>query len=178
MKSQKPHERGARMLRTAGYKRGGGIDDDSAEDAKQIASGVHQHEAHLHKGEKKTKLKLKVGGAVHGEGEESRPDRRARGGSAGKHKSKVTININAAQKGDPAREQMAQQAGVQKGLMIGRAMPHPAGPPPGAPMPPPGGAPMMPPGGAPPMMAPRPPMAGPPAGMPPGPMGARPPGMP
>lgn len=127
---------------------------------------------------RKAGYKRAKGGMVPGEAEQARPDKRARGGAAGKHKGKVTININAGQKGDPQREQMAMQAGVQKGLMIGRSMPHPGGPPAGPPMAPPPGAGMAPPGGPPMAGPPHPPMAAPPGGPPMGPPpGVRPPGM-
>ena len=55
-------------IRKTGHKpfaRGGHVHDDEAEDEKMIASGVHKHEAHMHKGEPKTKLKR--GGHVEGE---------------------------------------------------------------------------------------------------------------
>lgn len=105
----------------------------------------------------------------------------ARGG-AHKGKGRTVINIH---QGDPQREQMAHQQGLQRGLQIGaRAAGPPGGLPGGAgprpPMggPPGGGAPMMPPPGA---GGPPPGMGGPPppgAGMPPSrpPMAAPPPG--
>lgn len=151
--AETPEKRGARMLREAGYSR-------------------------------------RKGGAVKGKATAARPDRRARGGeismtdeqpkdsdtaggrsnradggSVGKKGGKTVINIIS---GDPQREQMARQEGMQQGAQMGaRAAAAklggagaPGGPPPGAPM-----------GGP-----PRPPMAGP-GGPPPGAGGPPPPGM-
>lgn len=77
---EKATERGARHLRESGYQHRGekNIHGDAKQDEKQIASGVHKHEAHLHKGQPKTKLRH--GGKVPGMEAKSRPDRRARGG--------------------------------------------------------------------------------------------------
>jgi hypothetical protein len=107
----------------------------------------------------------------------------ARGGKH-KGKGKVTININAAQQGDPQHEQMAHEAGIQQGAKMGaqavaaKMAGGAGGPPPmaGGPPRPPMGAPMMPPPGGPPMMGPGgpPPGAG---GPPPGGMPPKPPGM-
>lgn len=115
----------------------------------------------------------------------------ARGGELKERKGggKTVINIHH---GDPEREEMAKQKGMQQGVQVGAKLaaarggaggggPMAGGAPPRPPMmPPPGGMPMgMPPGGAPPMAGmggppmappapppPRPPMAGPPGGMP------------
>lgn len=156
-KTEKPHERGARHLRESGYSE----PNEEGHKAKKRARGGH----------------------IPGMEAEGRPDRRARGGEH-KHKGKVTININAAQKGDPQHEQMAHEAGIQQGAKMGaqavaaKMAGGAGGPPPmaGGPPRPPMGAPMMPPPGGPPMMGPGgpPPGAG---GPPPGGMPPRPPGM-
>ena len=135
------------IMKGAGYKRGGGVDSDEKQDEKMVSKGVHEHEAHLHKGEAKTKLKFKSGGHVHGKHPKGRADHKSR--------TKININVGAGQ----AEKQAAAQQGLQQGIKVGAAaaapkppMPPMAGPPPGA--------------GGPPPMPPRPPMAGP--GMPPG----------
>src|SRR4051812_42963963 len=157
-----PQERGARMVRDAGYTSGANGD-------------IH------------TAAKRRAGGPIRGKAPAGRPDRRARGGATGddiidgrqpndaqgnrnaasalarggKVKGKKTvINIDASHKGDPAAEQMAHQKGMQDGARAiaaklqgagGGPPPGAGGPPPGGPMgPPPGGAPMAPPGMAPP----------------------------
>ena len=145
-------------------------DSDAAQDKKEVARGVHKHEAHMHKGEKETKLKS--GGSVHGYEPSERPDRRARGGKVkSKGKGKVIVNINAGGQDDQQKIQAAHQAGIQQGAMLGaRAaaarMGPGAGSPPGLPPGPPGGP-----------VAGPPPMAGPPGPMP-GAPGMMPPGMP
>lgn len=53
---------------------------DEAQDKAMIGKGVHQHEGAMHKGMKKTKMKLKSGGAVAGDAPAARMDKRARGG--------------------------------------------------------------------------------------------------
>ena len=199
MKALTARERGERHLREAGYSKfrdGGDIHADEAADKRMISKAIHEHDDQMHGG-KHTHLKLRRGGPVHGEKPHGRPDRRARGGDVhdqphdamgnvnansararggrlgGKHKT--IININAAQKGDPAREQMAHQAGVQQGAQMGaravaaRMGGGAGGPPMAPPRPPmmPGAMPAAPaPGGAPPgaaMAPPRPP--GPPGMM-------------
>lgn len=186
MEHDTPQARGERMLREGGYvphKHG----DIHADGKKHRGGRAHGHdEKHRpdrrarggHVSEADDDKTAKWPNDAQGNIALPHGSARANGGSVGKHKGKVTININAAQKGDPQREQMAHQAGLQKGLAMGRNMPRPAAPggaPPAAPMAPP----MAPPGGAP-MMAgpPRPPMAAGPMPGAAGPMGARPPGMP
>lgn len=135
--------------------RGGALHEDAAEDAHMIERGVHEHESAMHKGEPKTKLKLKHGGHVDGEHARHHLAKRARGGATGGgkkgHATKVNV-IVAPQGGGGARPV---------------PVPVPAARPPGV-----GGAPppMPPPG----MGAPSP-MGGAPMGA--GPMGPRP-GMP
>lgn len=140
------------MLSKAGYAncgghfaRGGHVKSDKAQDAKMVAEGVHEHESALHKGEKKTKLRLKDGGCADGGMAKPRADRLRRGGKTKHGKPHTQVNI-AIGRSHP------QPVPVPKPVPV----PVPAGGPPGAgPMagPPPGAGPMPPPdgGGAPPM---------------------------
>jgi hypothetical protein len=74
-------ERAHHLLRSAGYARGGKIrEGDEEQDKKMVKRGVHEHERHMHKGEKETDLHLRGGGKVKGKAPKVRPDRRARGG--------------------------------------------------------------------------------------------------
>lgn len=156
----------------------GGEVSDEKQDRKEVAHGVHKHERHMHKGEKETKL------ATGGRAVEGRAEGGRRGDRKGKKHKGTTVNIilgGQGQQGDPQREQMAHQAGMQQGVQVGAKMaaaklagaggpppggPPPGGMPPGAGGPPPGAMGGMPPGGP-----PRPPIAGM------GPPGAPPPGM-
>lgn len=145
---------------------GGGVDaeeaqekkEDVAADKKMIASAVHKHEKHDHKGEALTKLR-RGGHTVEGRANGGRRlDRKGK-----KHGTQVNIILGGGQQGDPQREQMAHQAGMQQGAMLGAKMaaaklagagagpggPPPGMAPPGAGMPPPGAGP---PPGAPPMI--------------------------
>lgn len=136
------------------YKSGGGITKewDEKQDEHDIARGVHAHEAHLHKGQPKTKLK--DGGHIEGHAARHHLGKRARGG-ANKGKGHVT-NVIVAPQGGPPGGGMRPPAPPMATAQPPRPMPpRPAAPPAG---PPPGG---MPPGGA-------------PGGMPPG---MKPPGM-
>lgn len=126
-------------LKKAGYKVGGRI-DDSAQDAKMVASGVHQHERHMHKGEAPTALHLRSGGKVSGKDSRARLDKYARGGRTKSGPSKINIVI-ATGKDQP------QPVPVP----IPKPVPVPVGGPQGAPPMPPGGMPPGMPPGAPPM---------------------------
>ena len=124
--------------------------EDFAADAKMISEGVHEHEAAMHAGKPKTKLRFKAGGAVEGHAAHHHLGKRARGGPAGKKGTHVNV-IVAPQGGmHPA------MAGMPAAGMAPRppvAAPAPAMAPPRPPMAPPGagmgppGAGMMPPGG-------------------------------
>ncbi len=144
------HKKAHALMNRTGYKHGGGISmkEDERQDEADISKGVHLHESALHRGEPKTKIKLKSGGGVDGEEPREHLGRRARGGPAGRKGTHVNVIV-------------APQGG---GGM------HPPGPPgmPAQPMMPP-----RPPMGAPPMGAP--PVGGAPMGAPPPP---RPPGVP
>lgn len=100
--------RAQEILKSAGYKDGG----DVKQDKKLVEKAVHQHEAHDHKGEKKTKLKLKEGGHVKGEKTASRLDKMARGGKAKHHKGDAKTKVNVI---------VAPSAGAAP-----MPMPHPA----------------------------------------------------
>ena len=121
--SRKEHAKA--LMGRAGYKTGGAIKTE-------VEKGVHEHEAHLHKGEAKTKLKLATGGAIEGKKSGGRLDKLARGGRAKPH-NKITI-INAPQSSAPPA------MGMQRPAM-------PVAPPPGM-VPPPNGIPMRKSGGA------------------------------
>jgi hypothetical protein len=151
--------------RKAGYKSGGGVKSDAAQDRASIAGAVHKHERHDHPGEPLTKLR--GGGKVGGSKAKPRLDRFARGGKVGKGPINIIISTGG---GEPER-QMAFQQGAKVGAAVGGAAGAPRPPmmpPPGGPgMPPPGAG--MPPGGPPPMAGPMapamagvPPMARPP----------------
>lgn len=150
---------------------GGGVDaeeaqekkEDVAADKKMIASAVHKHEKHDHKGEALTKLR-RGGQTVEG---------RANGGRRldrkGKHKGvQVNIIMGSGQQGDPQREQMAHQAGMQQGAILGAKMAAAKG------LAPAGGPPAGPPGAMPP--GPPPSVTGPPPMIPGRKSGGRAPG--
>ena len=148
-------------LRAAGYRGGGKVHPDAAEDRKMIASAVHKHERHDHPGKPLTPLR--GGGPVKGHAGRARADKMARGGHVKGRGGPSKVNIVIATGGGEPERQMAFRQGTQVGARLGATA---AARPP-----------MMPPGGAPPM-PPRPPMGG---GVPPGamagpPMGAPPPG--
>ena len=123
-----------KALARGGYASGGRI-SDAAQDKRDIAKGVHKHEAHMHKGEPETAL--------------------ARGGrpKAGGARTKVVVNAGADKALDVGKQQGIQQgmkigaqmgaaraAGPMAGAPMGGPRPAPALPP--RPMPAPGGAPM------------------------------------
>lgn len=181
-----------RMLRESGYSEFKSSDIHQPGEG-AAKSAVGKHEAHLHPGQPKTKLR--GGGRIKGEHAKARVDRRARGGSitecqpdddmgnnvkdsgrargghVGKGKGKTVININAGgdKGGDQQHDQQVFQAGAQQGAkmvaqkLAGAGAGGPPRPPGAGPMPPPG----MPPGGMPPG-----------GGAPPGAMPPRPPMMP
>lgn len=144
---------------------------------KEVDSGVHQHESHMHKGEKKTKLKLATGGHAEGGKASKRGDKMNRapfksGGHTKHSKGGTKVNVIVApgggqqQGGDPKQ---AFQAGAQMGAKaVAQKMAggHPPMPPGGA-----GGPPPPPMGGAPGPGAGGPPPPGMGGGMPPKPPG-------
>jgi len=128
----------------------GGEVSDRQQDEKMIKRAIGEHEAHDHKGEKKTKLHFASGGHVEGDEAPMRPDRQRRasgGATKGGHSTKGThVNVIVAPRGEPSGPQrpglgMAPPPGM---------MPHPMmpPPPPGQPMgmPPGAGGGGMPPG--------------------------------
>jgi hypothetical protein len=122
---------------------------DKRDDAMMVSSGVHQHEAKMHPGKRKTKLKFADGGAAEGEQGRSSLARRGHSGK-GKGGKGATVNVIVA----------PGSGGQQPPRPVPVPVPA-AGGPPRPPMPPGG----MPPGGMPPGL--------PPGAMPPG-LGARP----
>lgn len=140
------------LISRTGYKRGGAVDGDEAQDRGMIARGVHEHESNMHKGEPKTKLRLASGGEVDGEKGRQHLAKRARGGATHHAKKGTKVNVIV----------MPQGGGGARPVPV----PVPAGPRPMGPPAPAAAPPMPPPGGA-------PPMAGPMGA----PMGARPPGV-
>lgn len=145
----KHNEKARHTMRRAGYKVGGRVSDE-LQDKKMVEAGVHQHEAHDHKGEPKTKLKLKEGGHVGGMHTLRRLDKANRGGAMhgkGKHHVSVNINMPPATKAVPVPVPMGGGAGPRPPMA---PPPGAGGPMPGGPMagPPPGAGPMMPPPGA------------------------------
>lgn len=129
-------------LSRCGYKKGGAVKED-------VKKGVHEHEKHLHKGEKETKLKLKSGGRAEGRKAEAHLGKYARGGATKAKKGGTTVNVVIA----PSGQQSPQKVPVPVPAPGGGGMPPPR-PPMGGP--PPGGAMMPPPGGG--GMPPHPPM--------------------
>ena len=161
------------LVRRTGYDGTG----DEASDRALVRTGVGQHEAAMHPGRPRTRLRFRNGGYDGGiaQGHEgpSRYDQRRRRSHDEGRAPRVNIVISTPQHGDAGG--MGQQP-------MGGAPPRPAAPPlpPGPPPMGPGGAPMMPPGALPPGMGGMPPGMPPRPGMPPGPMPGmpmRPPGM-
>src|SRR6516225_4763014 len=156
------------LIRRTGYDGTG----DEVSDRALVRTGVGQHEAAMHPGRPRTRLRFRNGGYDGGiaQGHEgpSRYDQRRRRSHDEGRAPRVNIVISTPQHGDAGG--MGQQP-------MGGAPPRPAAPPlpPGPPPMGPGGAPMMPPGALPPGMGGMPPGMPPRPGMP---MGAVPPGMP
>lgn len=120
-------KRAREVLTRAGYKIGGHLKhSDKAQDEAMIAKGVHEHESHLHKGEKKTRLKLADGGVAEGSTPKRRGDKKKRG--------QVNVNVLVGGPHPPAQPAV-------------RPVPVPVPPPGGAMAGPPGGPGMPPPQG-------------------------------
>ena len=120
-------------LARGGYASGGKV-SDAAQDKRDIAKGVHKHEAHLHKGQPETAL---------AHGGRPRPS----------SKTKIIVNAGADKAMDVGKQQGIQQ-GMQIGAKLGAARgAGPMGAPPAAPRPMPAmpPRPMGTPGGAPPI---------------------------
>lgn len=152
---ERAHE--MRSEKMARLKRSAGGSADEREDKAMIEKAIRQHEAHDHKGEKPTAIRLREGGAVDGKKAKPRADRKARGGATGK-KGHTNIVIVAPQgQGQPQGGRpvpvpvpvphpvpvpVGPGAGGPPPVMAGRPMPGPMGAPGGMP----GGMPMKPPG--------------------------------
>lgn len=121
--------RAQEILKSAGYKDGGGIKKDIQQDKNLVKKAVKQHEEHDHKGQKPTKLKLKDGGHIKGEKSHERLDKMARGGKAKHHKGDAKTKVNVI---------------VAPGASGGAPAPMPMPAPRPMPMPPQGAAPMPP----------------------------------
>lgn len=122
MKENSKRKAARRLLSRSGYKSGGHVKKGEKGEA---AKDVHKHEAHLHPGKPKTKLK--DGGHAHGHKPKHRADKKSRG------KPHTQINIiNSAHK-------QAQPVPKPIPVPVPAGGPGPmAGAPPGAPpMPPP-----------------------------------------
>lgn len=126
-----------KKLTGMGYSVGGHMKGDD----EKIAKGVHEHESALHKGEKKTRLKLKDGGCADGGDVKPRADRMNRGGKS-KHKGgHTTVNVVVAGQ-HPKPVPVPVPKPVPVPVNAGPAGPV-GGPPPGAgPMPDPNAPPM------------------------------------
>jgi len=156
------------LIRRTGYDGTG----DEVSDRALVRTGIGQHEAAMHPGRPRTRLRFRNGGYDGGiaQGHEgpSRYDQRPRRHHDDGRAPKVNIMISSPHHGDAGA--MGQP-------------PRPGAPPPPPPGPPPmgaGGPPMMPPGALPPGMGGMPPGMPPRPGMPAGPMPGmpmRPPGM-
>lgn len=134
------HEKARKLMHRTGYKRGGAIHEDAAEDAKMIEEGVHEHEAHDHPGKPKTKLKFKEGGHVEGHHAKHHLGKRARGGST-KGKKGAHVNVIVAPQAAPSPPHPVPVPMPAGGAPAAAAPPRPPMAPPGAGMPPPGGMP-------------------------------------
>lgn len=141
-KMAKRNVRGRSMMAKCGYNKGGAVKET-------VKKGVSEHESHLHKHEKKTKLKLKDGGRA--DGEHGKHKMHYKDGGHVKGKKGVTVNVMVSPSAPPPAEK------VPVPIPAGGGAPPPR-PPMGAPAggPPMGGPPPM--GGAPGGMPPRPPM--------------------
>lgn len=138
------------LITRTGYKRGGAVGDE-AEDARMVSRGVHEHEANMHKGEPKTKLKLRSGGSVDGESARHHLAKRARGGATHGKKGSTKVNVIVAPQGGGGARPVPVPVPTRPPMAVGAPPPAPVGAPPmGAGMPmgarpgmPPPGAPMM-----------------------------------
>lgn len=134
MYQAEPHGRkkARAMLNRAGVKVGGHLKHEKSKIGKDIAEeAVSEHEGHLHKGEPKTKLKLKSGGMADGGAGSKRLDKGSRKGT--------TVNVIVAP--HPSAPPMMPPPGAMPPRPMPMPSPQMAGPPPGMPM---GGAPMAP----------------------------------
>ena len=137
------------LLTKSGYSKLGGHltkRPDEIADKHEISEGIHQHEGARHKGQPKTRLKLRDGGNCEGMAAGGRSDRKPRGAKGKGKKGGTTVNVIVAH---PHPKPVPVPVPVGAGA--GPGGPPPPGMPPGAG---PGGPPMPPPdGGGPPMGA-------------------------
>lgn len=124
------------VLTRSGYSAGGhlGRKSDEGEGKHEIEEsvkkGIAQHEAHDHKGEKRTRIHLRDGGVADGYASGGRPDKKPRG-----KKGKTEVNVMVAGQQPPQKVPVPVPVPAPHPPMAG-----PGGPPPGMPpgAPPPG----------------------------------------
>ena len=155
--AQENSEKAKKVLRGAGYARGGGVSPAKREkhpDEKEDKALIKHMLS-------KAKIKAKHGGKISGKKPHQRADKYKRGGSVPRGHTKININV-----GSGAAQEEKKQA-LKAGMMLGARMA--GGPRPAA------GAPMQarPVGGAAPASAPNAPMGGMPPGGAPMPPGAK-----
>lgn len=129
-----------KKLTGMGYAVGGHMKGDDAKEAKMVKEGVSEHEDHLHKGAKKTRLRLRDGGCAEGGEVKPRADRMSRGGKS-KKGGHTTVNVVVAgQHPKPVPVPVPKPVPVPVNAGPGGPV---GGPPPGAgPMPDPNAPPM------------------------------------
>ena len=123
---QSDHMKAVRMLRRHGYATGGEVSDE-AEDKRLVRKAVRQHETAEHAG-RHVALKLKRGGAVHGEHPRVRADKRARQTFA--EGTDIAMHKDAGPKGlsHPAERGHARggrAGGGRKGTTVNVMVAHP-----------------------------------------------------
>lgn len=97
-------KKGRDLLHRAGYKAGGHLRSDAAEDKTIVKKAIGQHDTQLHDG-KRTNLKLKDGGSCGGSGSSSRADRKPRS-------TTVNVMVEAGPKAPPMPPMIPPGAGL------------------------------------------------------------------
>ena len=92
-----------------------------------VKRGIHEHEEHMHRGSKDTRIKLASGGEVTGDAAKTRGDKKGRGGK-GKANTKINIIVAPHPPGGAAPAPMMAAPPAP--------MPHPPMPPAPPPRPP------------------------------------------
>lgn len=97
MAEHEKRKRARALLTKSGYAMGGHLSKraDEIADKHEITEAVHEHEGNMHPGKKKTRLRLRDGGAAEGMMAHSRSDRKPRGAKA-KGKGHTTVNVVVA----------------------------------------------------------------------------------
>lgn len=117
------NEKARHLMRRTGYKAGGSMHSDKAEDVAMLKKAFSEHDSQLHGG-KKTHLKLQTGGEVTGRKSGGRLDKMARGG---RKKANVTVNVM----NHPQTPIAPSIPPIPVGLAGAGAGPRPPMPPPG-----------------------------------------------